>query len=312
MFLKPKGQGGFILFLVLYTAAFSQESFIDILHKKISAAVHTTAGKLDSFFADPKIKEETKAYLRFRTGFEYNTSPDFKDIFRADFKIRLAKLEKSLGLYIESYREKLPHKGEEEPVKIGEEQKGNISVGVEYKPKTKFIKHKFSVGLTGSPKIYAKYQIYNKPIVYNRWEITAYQRFRVEKKLNDYRLEESTDIYIDRLIRKNTIWRIYLERYKASNVPHQTLNYSTALRIYNPFEKIYKRPTAVEFSAGINQHRLINGFVNSYTIQNKLRFNFWKKWAFFNIYTGSNWEKDRGFKGTPFIKVFFEFYFGKI
>ena len=69
MFLKPKGQGGFILFLVLYTAAFSQESFIDILHKKISAAVHTTAGKLDSFFADPKIKEETKAYLRFRTGF---------------------------------------------------------------------------------------------------------------------------------------------------------------------------------------------------------------------------------------------------
>ncbi|WP_029520357.1 hypothetical protein [Persephonella sp. IF05-L8] len=300
MFLKQKGQGAILFFLVLYTTAFSQESFIDILHREVSILVYSTVEKLDTFFADPKIKEETRAYIRLRAGFEYNTSPQFTNILKSDFKLRLARLEKNLDLHIENLSQNLSG------------NKLNKHTKEKNKTKTNFLKHRFSIGLTGSPKIYAKYQIYNKPIIYKRWELTAYQRFRVERKLNNYRVEEKTEIYIDRLIRKNTIWRIYIGRRKVSNIPYQLLTYSTAIRIYNPLQKIHKKPNAIELYGGINQHKLIKGYVNSYIIQGAYRLNFWKKWTFFNIYIGSNWEKDRGFKGIPFIKVFFEFYFGKM
>ena len=58
--------------------------------------------------------------------------------------------------------------------------------------------------------------------------------------------------------------------------------------------------------------KLINAKVSNYTVQYRIRANFYKNWAFFNIYTGSDWPEERGFKGTPFIKIFFEFYFGRI
>ncbi|SNZ06501.1 hypothetical protein SAMN06265182_0697 [Persephonella hydrogeniphila] len=297
-----------LLIVLLSTGAYSQESFIDILHKEISKAVHSTVAKLDNFFADPRIKEETEAYLRFRAGFRYDSTPDFKKILRADFKIRLAKLEKRIGLFVESYTEKLSKKEEEEPLEISEETKNEISVGAEYKTvQRKLLKHRLSTGLTSSPKIYAKYEIWNIPIVYKRWEFTVYQRFRAERKISTYRLEESTQLYIDRLIAPKTVWRVYIDRYKSSNNPYQVVNYTTSVRFYKPD----KRPVATEILGGIQQKRIINGGVNSYTVQYRVRANLWKKWAFFNVYTGVDWTKERAFKGTPFIKVFFEFYFGK-
>ena len=302
----------FLLSALLSSSAFGQEKFIDLIHRKISSAVYTTVSKLDSFFADPRIKEESKAYLRFRAGFRYDTSPDFTDILKADFKIRLVKLEKRLGIFVESYKERLTREEEEEPLEVKEENKEQISLGVEYRPeKPKILRHRFSIGITSSPKIYAKYFISNIPVIYKRWEITAYQWFRVEKRIKDYKLEERTQLYVDRLIAPNHVWRIYLERYKDSKTPYQVVNYISSLRIFNP-TGFYKKPLATEVLAGITQNRLINARVSNYTVQYRIRANFYKKWAFFNVYTGSDWPEDRGFKITPFIKIFFEFYFGRI
>ena len=307
-----KNWRAFLLSALLTSSAFGQENFIDLIHRKISTTVYTTVSTLDSFFADPRIKEESKAYLRFRAGFRYDSSPDFKNILKVDFKIRLIKLEKRLGLFVESYKERLTRKEEEEPIEIKEKNKQQISLGVEYKPeKPKIVRHRFSIGITSSPKIYTRYFISNIPVIYKRWEITAYQWFRAEKKIKDYKLEERTQLYIDRLIAPDFVWRIFLERYKDSKTPYQVINYITSLRMFNP-NGFFKKPLATEILAGITQNRLINAKVSNYTVQYRIRANFYKKWAFFNIYTGSDWQKDRGFKGTPFIKIFFEFYFGKL
>ncbi|WP_457625176.1 hypothetical protein [Persephonella sp.] len=298
-----------ILTALLFKSAYSQESFIDILHREISQVVHSTVERLDNFFADPRIKEETRAYIRFRAGFRYDGTPDLEKILRADFKIRLAKLEKRIGLFVESYTEKLSKKEEEEPLKIPEETGKEISIGAEYKSvQKKLLKHRLSIGLTSSPKIYTKYEIWNIPVVYKRWEFTVYQRFRAERKISSYRLEESTQLYIDRLIAPKTVWRIYIDRYKSSNNPHQIVNYTTSVRFFNSDSK---RPVAVELLGAVQQKRIINGGVDSCTVQHRIRINFWKRWSFFNIHTGSNWSKERSFKGTPFIKIFFEFYFGR-
>jgi len=310
--LITKNWKAFLLSVFLFSPAFGQEKFIDLIHRKISSAVYTTVSSLDNFFADPRIKEESKAYLRFRAGFSYNSSPSFNNILKVDFKIRLIKLEKRLGIFVESYKERLTRKEEEEPVEIKERNKEQISLGIEYKPKKqKIVRHRFSVGITSSPKIYAKYFISNVPVIYKRWEITAYQWFRTEKKMNDYKLEERTQLYIDRLLAPDFVWRIYLERYKDSKTPYQVINYISSIRMFNPV-KFYKRSLAIESFAGLTQKKLINAEVSNYTLQYRIRANIYKDWAFFNIHTGSNWPKSRGFKGTPFIKVFFEFYFGKI
>jgi len=302
----------FLFSALLTSSAFGQEKFIDLIHKKISSAVYTTVSRLDSFFADPRIKEESKAYLRFRAGFRYDTSPDYEEILKADFKIRLIKLEKRLGIFVESYKEKLTRKEEEEPIEVKEESKEQVSIGIEYKPeKQKILRHRFSTGITSSPKFYAKYYISNIPVIYKRWEITVYQWFRAEKRIKDYKIEERTQLYVDRLIAPNHVWRIYLERYKDSKTPYQVVNYISSLRIFNP-SGFNKKPLATEILAGITQKRLINARVSNYTLQYRIRANFYKNWAFFNIYAGSNWSEDRGFKGTPYIKVFFEFYFGRI
>ncbi len=301
--------GAVLLFLTLFISPKAQENFIDIFHSKISQIVHGTVEKFDTFFADPRIKEETKAYIRLRAGFRYETVPDFQKIQKIDFKIRLAKIEKHLGLFVKSYRDRITRREEEEPLDISQENKDAVSVGVEHSSKVrKILKHRFSLGITSSPKIYARYDIYNIPVIYKRWEITVYQRFRAERRLTQNRLEETTQIYIDRLIAPETVWRIYLDRYKVSNISHQTLNYYTSIRT---LKKMWKKPLAVEMLAGITQSRLINGSVSLYTIQSRFRLNFYKRWAFFNVYTGTNWHRERGFKGTPFIYVFFEFYFGK-
>lgn len=307
-----KNWRAFLFSALLTSSAFGQESFIDLIHREISSVVYTTVSRLDSFFADPRIKEESKAYLRLRAGFSYDSSPDFKNILKADFKIRLIKLEKRLGIFVESYKERLTRKEEEEPVEIKEKNKDQISVGVEYRPeKPKILRHRFSTGITSSPKIYAKYFISNIPVIYKRWEITAYQWFRAEKRIDDYKLEERTQLYIDRLLAPDFVWRIYLERYKDSKTPYQVISYISSIRMFD-LNRFFKKPSASEIFAGITQKKLINAKVSNYTIQHKIRINFHKNWAFFNIYTGSNWSEDRGFKGSPFIKIFFEFYFGRI
>lgn len=308
----PKRIPALVGILFLYSLAYG-EDFIDILHEKISYFVYSTVEKLDNFFADPRVKEEAKSYIIIRAGAQYDTSPNFDDILRADFKIRLAKLERSLGLFLESYKEREIRKEEEKPIKISEEEKGKLSIGIEHKRKIyKFLKHKISIGLTGTPKIYAKYQIWNNSFIYKRWEITVYQRFRAEKKLNDYRLEESTELYFDRLIAPGTIWRIYVGRNKSSDIPYQELNYATLIRILNPLKKLYKKTMALEISSGFDQNHFINGRISGYSVSCALRANFWKRWAFWNFQIGSNWSEDRGFKGTPFIKAYLEFYIGKM
>ena len=305
----------FLLLIIVFdkTSATQNNDFIDIIHKEISRAVHLTVQQLDNFFADPKIKEETKAYIRFRTGFKYDTKPDISEILKVDFKIRLAKLEKHLGIVLESYKEKISRKEEEEPIKLSEEKSSNISVGIEYKKRVKkWIKHRISIGITGSPKIYGKYDIFNIPLVYKRWEISIFQRFRAERKINNYKLDETTQIYIDRLLTKNKVLRFYIDRYKQSDQPFQTLTYITSIRIMNPIKKLYKKNMATEILAGLYQKRLFGGRISSYTTQYRIRANFWKNWSFFNIHIGTNWEKNRSFKGTPFFQIYFEFYFGRL
>lgn len=300
----------FSLLLFLLGVSVAEENFIDLFHSKISDLVHQTVERLDRFFVDPRIKEETKAYIRIRGGFRYETVPELKKIQKADFKIRLAKIEKHLGLFIESYKEKITKQDEEEPVDIQNRDKDSISLGIEHHTQTKkFLKHRFSVGFTSSPKFYIRYDIHNIPVIYKRWEITIYQRFRAERRLTNNKLEETTQVYIDRLIAPKMLWRIYVDRYKSSNIPHQMLSYSTSLRL---LKNLHRKPLATELLGGITQTKLIDGRISLYTVQNRFRLNFYKDWGFFNVYSGVNWQKERGFKGTPFIQVFFEFYFGRM
>ncbi|WP_457640127.1 hypothetical protein [Persephonella sp.] len=288
MILIRKSAGGIGLFLsLLFSNAYPQESFIDILHREISAVVHKTVEQFDNFFADPRVKEETEAYLRLTAGLHYDGRPYYKNIFKTDLKIRLTKLEKSAGLLVENRK--------------------NSQEKTVQKP----IRHRLSAGISGFPRLYAKYEIFNIPVVYKRWEFTLFQRFRAEYRFTDYRLEERTQLYIDRLIAKQTVWRILIERANISNLHYQLVNYSTAVRVYNPLKKLLRKNSATELSFSITQAGLVNGRAVRYTLQNRTRTNFWKKWAFININIGSWWDKSRGFKGTPFIQVYLEFYTGK-
>ncbi|WP_457628086.1 hypothetical protein [Persephonella sp.] len=288
--------GRAFLFLSLLTpSAYSQENFIDLLHREISFAVHSTVEKVDQFFADPRIKEESRSYLRLTSGFIYDGKPEFNTIMKLDFKLRLTKMEERIKLFFGDLKSKSSNP------KDKEREKNQLD---------RLLKHRFSIGISGVPKIYAKYEIFNIPIVYKRWELSVFQRFRIESRIYDYRLEERTQMYLDRLIAPDTLWRIFIERYNASNIHYQRLNYATSLRIYNPLKKIYKRNMATELLAGMGQNRIINGRIENYTVQYRARANFWRKWAFFNIHIGTNWEKYRGFKGTPFIQVYLEFYAG--
>ncbi|MDQ7055340.1 MAG: hypothetical protein Q9M89_02075 [Persephonella sp.] len=256
--MKNSFRGVVLLLLILLISSRAQETFIDIFHSKVSHIVHSTIERFDTFFADPRIKEETEAYLRLRGGFRYETVPDFQKILKIDFKIRLAKIEKSIELLTEKQREKIGGKKDRKEVR-------------------KFLKHRFSIGITSSPKIYARYDIFNVPVVYKRWEITVYQRFRAERRLTENRLEETTQIYVDRLIAPETVLRIYLDRKKSANLSHQILTYSTSVRT---LKKAWEKPVAVELLAKAIQSGLVNGRISLYTLQNNIRVNFYKRWAF--------------------------------
>ncbi|NPA58799.1 MAG: hypothetical protein GXN94_05855 [Aquificae bacterium] len=284
---KSVGRAVFLLSL-LFSQAYSEENFVEILHREISYLVYSTVEKIDRFFADQRAKEESRAYLRFRAGFRYTGEPDYQTILNTDLKFRLRKLEKRLLRVV-----------------VKEDRRRDGGRG---KRKITLLKHRVSVGISGIPKVYGKYEIFTLPVIYKRWEITLFQRFKATYRFSDYKLEERTQLYIDRLIAPETVWRILFERYNASDLHFQRLNYYTYLRRYGIFKK---GRTAVDFGGGIRQDRIINGRVGGYTVRHRFRANFWKRWAFFNLQVGTDWNRDRGFKATPFVMVYFEFYAGK-
>jgi len=276
-----------ISMLLLLSPAYSEENFVDLLHREISHMVYSTVERVDHFFADQRTKEESRSYIRLRTGFRYTGKPEYNNILSFDFKFRLRKLEKKVNIMLK------------------QKEKDRIQTG---RKKIPILKQRVSIGISGLPKIYGKYEIFTLPVIYKRWEIRLFQRFKIIHKVYDYRLEERTQIYIDRLIAPETVWRVFLERYNASDLHFQRLNYFFFIRKYSLLKK---GRTATDLIGGITQDRIINGGVSRYTLQHRIRANIWRRWTFFNIHVGSDWYKNRGFKATPFIMVYLEFYAGK-
>ncbi len=266
-----------------------------------------TKDSIDKFFKDEKFVQETEeSYLRIRLGpnFQSKESTDFKYRIRA--QIPLSRSKESFQLFINDIDDNYF----DDTAYTKEESQNNTYVGVNYfTPLYKDIKSKYSIGIR-SLSAYAKAR-YSKDFTMGKWLIQPNQEFKYSTK---YDWSEETDIYIDRVLEENSLFRTKLHRRTQAHV--DGFDYAVALSYYLTLSKKKGFSFTQQFWGNSKYvcdaaPEPYNG-ISNYSSFISWRQNIFRKWISYEIGPGISFHRQYDYEPNYVFSIYFDFYFGNI
>lgn len=261
---------------------------------------------MDSFFKSDKfIQENEESFIRLRLGSILQTkeSIDFRYKIRA--QIPLVRAKDRFQLFIEDMQERYFNKTT--PIKPTQ---NDTDVGIRYlAPDYKGIKSNYSVGVS-SLSGYVKAR-YLREFKFEKWIIEPTQEFKYSFK-SDW--SEQTNIFFDRLLSENSIFRTTLHRKTQAHI--NGFDYALALSYYLTLSQ--RKGFSIEQQFWGNSKYVCserpsryNG-ISDYSTFISWRQNIFRKWITYEIKPGISFHRQYDYEPNYIIHFYIDLYFGNI
>ena len=257
---------------------------------------------IDSFFQNERYLNETRdIYVRLRLRNDFHSRESNRINVRVSARLPFDKCKKQWNIYLEDARSN--------DAEIQSIDSSSGGIGVSYFRKGIYgIDASYSVGLQGgSPYVRARYRL---PMKFDTWKVEPVQTLKYSTK---YYFEEETNVYFDKFLDKNNLFRIQLHRETAST--KRGTDYGLILKYYWNLEEDGK----FEFTQSFFGNTYYNDFyeldenysgINNYVTSLSWRQNIWRDWFYYEIRPSVNYHKDYNYEPSYFIRFNFDFYFG--
>jgi len=186
----------------------------------------------------------------------------------------------------------------------------NGGVGIRYYQEALYgVSASYSLGLSGgSPYLRGRYKF---PIKYHDWKIEPVQIFKYSTK---YYFEEETNIYFDKYLNENDLFRIQLHRKSGSTL--EGTDYGIIFRYYLNLGKDSGLELSQSFFGNTHYshyYALDESYnnINNYVTSISWRENLWRKWFYYEIRPTVNFHKDYNYKPSYSLRFLFDIYFGE-
>ena len=264
---------------------------------------------IDSFFQSRRYFNETDdVFIRLRFDTELHTKE--KNHFKLKFsaQIPFTRCRKQLKIFAENMST--------DNKKINSQSKdNNPDFGIRYFDAYKGIDSRYSLGLSGiHPFVSAQYSY---TYLTGNWEIEPVQLFKYST--NEH-FEEETNIYFDKKIDENSLFRVSLLRKTKSTI--EGMGYGLSMQYYFNTHKNKGMRLTQAFLGNTKYHYTVEddmltpqtktfGGINNYITSFSWRENIWRDWFYYEISPSVNFLIDHDYKPNYSLRIFFDFYFGK-
>ncbi|MCK9455185.1 MAG: hypothetical protein WCY51_03840 [Sulfurimonas sp.] len=269
-------------------------------------AEQKTISSVDEFFKDEKFIEELeKSFIRLRLGttLQSKESTDYNYKIRA--QIPLSRTKKSFQLFISDIEDN--YFVSDVPT-ISKET--NTQVGINFfAPIYKDIKSKYSVGIS-SLTPYARAR-YSKDFKADKWLIQPTQQFKYSLE-SDW--SEETDIYFNRALDENSIFRTTLHRKTQAHVAG--FNYAVIFSHYMTLSSKKGLSFSQQFWGNSKYSCEVapspyNG-ISDYSTYASWRQHIFKRWISLELTSGVSFHRQYEYEPNYVLQFNVDFYFGRI
>jgi len=269
---------------------------------------------VDSFFQNNKYLNETEeTFIRVRVDSNFQSKESNDLNLRVSAQIPFSKSKKSFKIFVDD----ITLDNAKNILKDNsEEDRLTPDIGVHYfAPETYGINSRYSLGLSGiDPFVSARYNVSTRT---DEWLIDLVQFFKYS---TDDEFEEDTDIYFDKQFKESSLFRIQLHRNTQTNV--DGMNYGLAFQYYWTPKKDAGLKLSQSFWGNTKYQYIVDGNVkppqtenysgiNNYVTSVSWRENIWRKWFYYEVRPGVNFQKQYDYEPNYTLRLIFDFYFGQ-
>lgn len=278
----------------------------DALEKKLNEDFLKAGESADLFFKSEKYMDETqKGFLRIRLGslFQTKESADFNYKVRAH--IPLSRTKRDFQLYIDDVEQNYFDNGD-----LRKKEQSKNEAGVRYfAPVYKDIKSHYSIGMS-SLTGYARAR-YSTDFALGSWRVEPTQQFKYSLK-SDW--SEETNIYFDKALEENSLFRTTLHRKTQSHV--DGFDYALALSYYLTLSKTKGFSYTQQFwgnsKYSCDEHPEPYNGISNYSGFFSWRQNIFRKWIAYEVQPGVSFHRQYDYEPNYAVYFYVDFYFGNI
>ncbi|MDD2652480.1 MAG: hypothetical protein PHX44_05475 [Sulfurimonas sp.] len=278
----------------------------DALEKKLDNEFLQANESVDLFFKSEKYMDETqKGFLRIRLGslFQTKESADFYYKIRAH--IPLSRTKRDFQLYIDDVEQNYFDNGD-----LRQKETTKNEAGLRYfAPIYKDIKSHYSIGMSSFTG-YARAR-YATDFTLGSWRIEPTQQFKYSLK-SDW--SEETNIYFDKTLEENSLFRTTLHRKTQSHV--DGFDYALALSYYLTLSKTKGFSYTQQFwgnsKYSCDEHPEPYNGISNYSGFFSWRQNIFRKWIAYEVQPGVSFHRQYDYEPNYAVHFYVDFYFGKI
>lgn len=278
----------------------------DALEKKLNEDFLNAGESADLFFKNEKYIDETQTgFLRIRLGslFQTKESADFNYKIRAH--IPLSRTKRDFQLYIDDVEQSYFDDGD---LRTKEESKNEAGVRY-FAPVFMDIKSHYSIGMS-SLTGYARAR-YATDFTLGSWRVEPTQQFKYSLK-SDW--SEETNIYFDKALEKNALFRTTLHRKTQSHV--DGFDYALALSYYLTLSKrkgfSYTQQFWGNSKYSCEEHLQPYNGISNYSGFFSWRQNIFRKWITYEVQPGVSFHRQYDYEPNVAVHFYVDFYFGNI
>lgn len=279
----------------------------DELEEQLNNDFFKEQGSIDAFFKSDKFIDETEAsFVRLRLGsiFQTKESADFSYKIRA--QIPLSRTKKSFQLFIDDVEKNYF----QSTAPVETTKSTNTEVGVRYlAPDYKDIKSKYSIGMS-SLVGYARAR-YSKEFKFENWLIVPTQQFKYSLE-SDW--SEETNIYFDRALEENSIFRTTLHRKTQAHI--DGFDYALGLSYYLTLSNRKGFSFTQQFWGNskyvCDEHPSRYDGISDYSSFLSWRQNIFRKWITYEVQPGISFHRQYDYEPNFVLRFYVDFYFGNI
>ncbi|MBW6487745.1 hypothetical protein [Sulfurimonas sp.] len=278
----------------------------DDIANKLNEDFFQDQGSIDAFFKSDKFIDDTEAsFLRIRLGSEFQSKEPAEFKYKIRAQIPLSRTKKSFQIFVGDVEKNYFDTTTSTEVK---EKKTEVGINF-FAPVYKDIKSKYSIGISSFTP-YAKAR-YSKDFSAIGWLIQPSQQFKYSIKSE---WSEETNIYFDKRLETNSIFRTTLHRKTQSHI--DGFDYSAALSYYLTLSK--KKGFSISQQFWGNSKYVCEiapepySGISNYATFASWRQNIFRKWITLEVQPGISFHRQYEYEANYAVNFYVDFYFGKL
>ena len=286
-------------------------NFIDTTHDEISNRILSLSNRIDSFFGDPRIDDESNnSRVRVFNQTNFREAETAENEVGYKIQLRLPKTEKRLQLVIQQDED------EEEPGQTSstaaaqrnegarEDLADKSTAGLRYILDVADIKLSSDAGLRLNlpPQAFVRFR-FRKNMTFGEWAFRPVEKLLWVDREGWY---SQTDLNFDRRINDTWLFRF------VNNLTWDDQDY--ILRTQNGpsfFQKV-SEITGINYSAYVYSQDTPSWAVQNYVLSLGFRQLIYKEWFFWEITPSLSFPREERFHRTPGLSIRFEAIFGSV